>query len=116
MLLFELFSDNSLTNGLKQAALDYLTPLVAHSVPYITIQSMIDELRKLNSGLTIDRAFVLNLLDPSNIDIISKIEGDRIYISKPPEQNTQEEQDGEDNIQKVKNNAIKQAKNDIKKS
>lgn len=114
MLLFELFSGGDLTDGLKQAALDYLTPLIAHSVPYVTIQSMVDELRKLNSGLTIDRALILSILDPSKINIVSKIQGDRIYISKPPEEQTTDEKKGQDDIQKVKNNAIKQAQTNIK--
>jgi hypothetical protein len=113
MLLFELFSDNDLTTNLKQAALDYLTPLVAHNVPYVTIQSMVDELRKLNSGLTIDRAFIMNLLN--DVQVVSQIQGDRIYISKPDNEKDEDEKEGEDNIQRVKDAAIKQAKENIKK-
>jgi hypothetical protein len=114
MLLLELFADNKLTNNLTQAALDYLTPLLAHSVPYVTVQSMIDELRKLNSGLTIDRALILSILDPSKVPVVAKIVGDRIYISKPPNEQDTEEKKSEDDIQKVKDHAIKQAQDNIK--
>jgi len=85
MRLFELFDDGPLdvTSDLKNSLLDILTPMVASKVPFVTIQQIIDKLRQLRTGLTIDRNLIMTLLDPDQIKIISRIEGDRVYLSNP---------------------------------
>ena len=119
MRLNELFDNNnpqmSIANRLKQAALDIITPLLAHRVPFITVQNVIDELRDTRSGIVVDRSLVMKLLNPMKVKAVSKIEGDRIYLSPPDEgpaaQNSKDE--AENNIQNVKDKAIKQAKSRV---
>jgi hypothetical protein len=85
MLLFELFDDGPLdvSEDIKQSLMDILMPMVAQKVPFVTIQQVIDKLRQLRTGLIIDRNLVMTLLDPDQIKLISRIEGDRIYLSDP---------------------------------
>ena len=119
MRLNELYDNNnpqmSIANRLKQAALDIITPLLAHRVPLITVQNVIDELRDTRSGIVVDRSLVMKLLNPMKVKAVSKIEGDRIYLSPPDEgpaaQNSKDE--AENNIQNVKDKAIKQAKSRV---
>ena len=116
MRLCELFAEPmNIEQQLQQTALDIITPLLANKVPFITVQAVIDELRGARPGLVIDRAFVMDLMDPDKIKAVSKIEGDRIYLQAPP---TDEFKAGEDqaenDIQRVKNSAIKKAQTDVK--
>lgn len=109
MYLYEIF-DSSL-DDLKQVALDYLTPLLAQNVPFIPIISLIDELKKTQSGLTIDNALIKKIFKGNPKFILTD---DKIYINNPPDQKDQEEVEAEKNIDKVKTNAIKQAQKEIK--
>ena len=63
--------------------IDVLIPMVATKVSFVTIQQIIDKLRQFRTGVSIDRNLVISMLDPDKIKIISKIEGDRIYLSSP---------------------------------
>ena len=116
MRLDELFdSGTSIKSGLQQATIDILTPLLANKVPFVTIQSVIDNLRASRPGIVIDRALIMNILDPNQIQSISKIEGDRIYLQSPDEDSVNSSEDEEqDQIDKVKQDAMAKAQSDVK--
>lgn len=117
MRLYELFQgDLDVKGGLHQAALDILTPMLAHKLPFVTVQQMVDELRRTRSGIVVDRALVLDLLDPSRIPAIEKIEGDRIYLTPPPseaEDRETSDKKAETEIDRIKDKARKQAKKEM---
>lgn len=119
MRLDELFQQPGPSAGdhLLQAALDVITPMLAHKVPFVTVQRLIDLLRATNSGLDIDRALVVDLLDPTKVQAVSKIEGDRIYLTPPGEGDGEksDEDDRQDNIDAVKAQAIDQAQKQVSK-
>ncbi len=83
MLLFELFQDPPLemNSEMRNMILDVLTPLVAQKVPFVTVDQIIDKLREFRTGIAIDRGFIMNILDPENVKVVQKIEGDRIYLN-----------------------------------
>jgi hypothetical protein len=93
MLLLELFpddNDDSTPDGggkmqqqLRQAALDLITPLLGQNVPFITMQQVIDGLSGARFGIVITPAIIMDILNPDDVKAIDKIEGDRIYLSKP---------------------------------
>ena len=69
MRLDELFSPATpVKDRLRQMAIDFLTPLIAHQVPFVTVQQMVDELRHGRTGILVDRAMVMNLQEPGDID------------------------------------------------
>ena len=72
-----------MTEQLRQAALDYLTPLLSENVPFITINQMIEALRHNDFGIVVNKPMVMELLDPDEVEAISKIEGDRIFLTTP---------------------------------
>jgi hypothetical protein len=78
MFLCELFDD--MTEQLRQAALDYLTPLLATNVPFVTINQMLEALRNRHLGVIVTREILLDVLNPDQVEAVSKIEGDRIYL------------------------------------
>jgi hypothetical protein len=85
MYLFELFDEQSLdvTDNIKSSLMDILTPLVASEVPFVTFNQLIDKMNSSGTGLSIDRALIMDLLDPDKVKMVSKIEGDRIYLTSP---------------------------------
>jgi len=83
MLLFELFNPGAMTEQLRQAALDYLTPFLGQNVPFVTIDQLIDALRHDEFGIIISRPMVMDLLNPDEVEAVDKIEGDRIYLANP---------------------------------
>lgn len=83
MLLCELFDPDEMTNQLRQAAMDYLTPLLSQNVPFVTVNQMIEALRNGQFGIVINRPVIMDILDPDKIEAVSKIEGDRIYLQRP---------------------------------
>lgn len=85
MLLCELFNPDEMTDQLRQAALDYLTPLLSQNVPFVTINQMIEALRNSQFGIVINRPVIMDILNPDEVDAVSKIEGDRIYLHRPDE-------------------------------
>jgi hypothetical protein len=120
MRLDEIFADDlddglGVTGRLRQALLDLLTPMAANGVPFVTVQQIMDEMRDRRSGLHIDRALVMNLLNPNEVRVVQKIEGDRIYIATPvadqrdvPAEEEKREQD------RISDKATKKAKKDIR--
>lgn len=116
MHLFELFDDpNSLTHSLRQAALDMLTPMAAHKVPFVTVQQVGEELARQHSGLVINRGLIIDILNPDEVKIIKKIEGDRIYLSIPAEdEHRSTKDDAEKQKEKVSKTAASQAMKDLK--
>ena len=116
MRLFELFDDGPLdvTEDIKQSLMDILTPMVASRVPFVTIQQIIDKLRSLRTGIIIDRNLIMTLLDPDQIKIIDKIEGDRVYLSNPAAPDRSLGQDDEEKEKEhVDDLAKKQAKKEM---
>lgn len=101
MKLFELFADaagdGDMISTLRQDAIDMLMPLAAQKVPYVTVQAIIDKLRTYETGITIDRALVMQILDPNAVKLVTKIEGDKVYFTLPDEQDR-----AVDDTQKVK--------------
>lgn len=85
MLLCELFDPGEMTEQLRQAALDYLTPFLSQKVPFITVDQMIDALHHSQFGLVINRGMIMDLLNPQQVEAVDKIEGDRIFLKNPDE-------------------------------
>ncbi len=84
MLLCELFDDSlNITDDIREYVMDVLTPMVASHVPFVTVQQIIDKLRDMRTGVSIDRGLIMDILNPDKIKIIQKIQGDRIYFNDP---------------------------------
>ena len=115
MKLNEIFDEKQTSNlktKLQQYAIDYLTPLIANKVPFVTIQQVIDDLRHLHPGMYIDRGFVMDILDP--IDAVQSIEGDRIILHKDEIEGKEDKNDAEKEVDKIKKMATDQAKKEVK--
>ena len=120
MLLLELFDVEEkappIKDRLEQTAIDFLTPLVAHKVPFVTVQQVVDELRKSRPGLLVDRALVMSILDPEKVKAVKSIEGDRINLQQPDSIDRKVDDEGaEKEVEKIKDIAKKKAADDIKK-
>lgn len=119
MLLLELFDKKPEKGGvvqdLRDQMLDMLMPLATQGVPFVTIQAIVDKMKELNSGVSVDRALVMHVLDPAEVKMVSKIEGDRVYFGLDNEQNKAGEKEEEKNANKVNDMAVSQAKNNLKK-
>jgi hypothetical protein len=114
MLLCELFEPDEMTEQLRQAALDYLTPLLSQGVPFVTINQMIEALRNNNFGLVINRPMIMDILDPDQVEAIDKIEGDRIVLASPEAQNREvDAEDEEQDQEHVADMAQDQAKKSL---
>jgi len=83
MLLCELFDTDDMTEQLRQAALDYLTPLLGENVPFVTVDQMIEALRNSNFGIVINQPMIMDILDPDQVEAVDKIEGDKIFLATP---------------------------------
>lgn len=120
MLLLELFDNNNksgdggVVEELRGSILDMLTPLAAQGVPFITVQAIVNKMHELHSGLQIDRALVMHVLDPAEVKMVSKIEGDRVYFTLAPKDNKAGEDEAQKNADKVSANAMSQAKDNLK--
>ena len=102
MLLCEIFSTGGeMKDRLRQAALDIITPFIGQDLPFITIQQVIDALRRRDLGIMVDRGLLLDVLNPAEVKAVEKIQGDHIILAKP---------DGEDD--QVENDQADQQKND----
>jgi hypothetical protein len=119
MLLLELFDKKPEKGGvvqdLRDQMLDMLMPLATQGVPFVTIQAIVDKMKELNSGVSVDRALVMHVLDPAEVKMVSKIEGDRVYFGLDNDQNKAGEKEEEKNANKVNDMAVSQAKNNLKK-
>lgn len=116
MLLCELFSSGGdMMERLRQNVLDFITPLLGQDLPFVTIQQIIDKMRHLDTGITVDRALIMEILNPDEIDSIDKIEGDRVYFKRPeaaPRETSEEDKEKDKEL--VKSKAQKQAKKKLK--
>lgn len=84
MLLRELFEDTGngdMMVGLRQQVIDYLIPAVSHDVEFVTVQDIETTLRNSRTGLTIDRGLIMQILDPTKMTMVKKVEGDKVYLS-----------------------------------
>lgn len=118
MRLNELFDDPPLRieNKMRQAMIDVLTPLIANKVEFVTVDQIIDKMRDYGFGVAIDRALVMDVLDPAEIKPIKKIEGDRIYLNLPDIADREVNQDEEEKDKmRIKDKAAKQAKKELNK-
>ena len=116
MLLSELFADDSVNiiDDLRALMKDVLVPLAANKVPYVTVQQVVDRLQEVRSGARVDRAMVMTVLDPNKVELVDKIEGDRIYLSSPaPDEVAKKEEDEEADKQKIQAKANQQAKKEV---
>ncbi|CAM6054955.1 unnamed protein product [Sphagnum tenellum] len=95
-------------------AIDYLTPLVAHKVPFITVQQAVDELRRMRPGILVDRAMIMSLLDPEKVKAVKSIEGDRINLQQPDQiDNKVDDDDAQKEVDKIKDMAKQKAQKDV---
>jgi hypothetical protein len=120
MRLHELFEDDDGDTGvvqeLRDAILDMLTPLAAQGVQKVSIQAIIDKLRDVHSGVAIDRALVLHVLDPQQVKMITKIEGDSVFFNLPdPTEREVSDEKAEQEQDHLKATAVDQAKANMKK-
>lgn len=116
MRLFELFDDGPLdvTDEIKETLMDILTPMVAANVPFVTIKQIVEKLRQLRTGLVIDRNLIMTVLDPDKIKIISKIDGDRVYLNNADSPNRSlKKDDKEKEAEHVDDLATKKANQEI---
>lgn len=120
MYLTELFSDEggmTVSDHLKQAALDLLIPLAGQKVEFATVGQVIDALRQRRPGIVIDRAMVMDLLNPNKVKLVKKIEGDRIYLQLPSaESRGLAVDDAEKEKEQVQSKAIQQAMKQTKEA
>jgi hypothetical protein len=123
MLLLEIFEQKpeggSVVQELRDSMLDMLMPLAAQGVPYVSIQAIVDKMGELESGVSVDRALVMHVLDPAEVKMITKIEGDRVYfaLNNPGEgdsDNANGEAEAQKNAEKVSSMAVSQAKSNMK--
>jgi hypothetical protein len=96
MRLLELFPDSAdqdgqqdvpsegvMTQKIRQAALDVITPYLGSNVPFVTMQVLIDRLSSARFGIVITPALIQQILDPNQVKAIDRIEGNRIYLEQP---------------------------------
>jgi len=81
---------------LRQAALDIITPFVGQDLPFVTVQQVIDGLRRRDMGIMIDRGLLLDVLNPEEVKAVDKIQGDHIILAKPENEDTPGEDDQAD--------------------
>lgn len=120
MRLDELFNEGAelgnddMIGHLRDQVMDYLTPLAAKKVDYIPIQNVEDVLHQARTGLIIDRGLVMQLIDPNECKLVSKIEGDKVYLTLPvAELSKKTEDDQERDQDKIRNTASDMAKDAI---
>jgi hypothetical protein len=121
MRLDELFNDgpvedneDTAINHLRSQVMDYLTPLAVQKVESIPIQDIEDILKQARSGLIIDRGLIMQLLDPNDCKLVSKIEGDTVYITLPvADMSAKTDQDDERDKEKIANTASKVAMDQV---
>lgn len=119
MRLFELFDDepSDLVGQLRTDMIDMLLPLFANGVDHVTIQQLVDKMKEKPNGMVIDRALVTQVLDPENVKLISKIEGDKVFFKQPEDGELRKVDQDEKQKEKdrLSDKAKKQAKKEIKK-
>ncbi len=118
MLLRELFEDfgsGDMITSLRQHVIDYLIPMVSHDVEFVTVDDVENSLRNSRTGLTIDRGLIMQLLDPTKMKIVKKVDGDRVYLSVTAAMASKSNDDeAEKAADDLSDKATKQAKKSIK--
>lgn len=116
MLLRDLFEDPmDMMTTLRQQVIDYLIPMVSHNIEFITVQDVEDTLRNSRTGLTIDRGLIMQILDPTKLKMVKKVEGDKIYLSVTAAMTSAKSDDQVEKAADTLNNkATAQAKKSIK--
>lgn len=112
MLLRELFDDRpvNVVDDLRSLVIDVLTPLAAGNIPFVTVQQIVDRLREARSGVRVDRNLIMTILNPDEVKIVKKIEGDRIYLSLPVRDEVSKTEDDEEREkERIRGKAQKQA-------
>lgn len=118
MRLFEFLGNPSpsLKDDMRASILDVLTPLAANKVEFVSVDRIIEKLKGTHNGLTVDRDVVMQVLDPNEVKLIKKIEGDKIFLTLPsPTANADNEKEHERKINKIKGSATKQAQKSVAK-
>ena len=127
MRLFELFPDDDqplkpnsggeMKEQLRQAALDLITPLLGQNVPFVTMQQVIDSLSGSRFGIVITPSLVMDILNPTEVKAVEKIEGGRVYLadlnSADPDREVDQDQAEKDD-QTVDDMAASQANKQMK--
>lgn len=95
--------------------MDLLTPIAASGVEYVTFKQLIQKLQSIPSGLHIDRALIMQVLDPNKFPLIKSIEGEKIYLNPSIEgpdrsvTDTQKDQEADQITKTATKQAIKSA-------
>jgi hypothetical protein len=120
MRLSELFDEDP--DGVNDDAdirnylMDVLLPLYDGGVPFVSVQSVQDQLENLDTGINLDDDYVMNLLNPDKFKIIKKIEDDKIYFNQQFDPDTvvsdTEKEKGQKRFDKL---AADQAAKEVKK-
>ena len=116
MRYYEIIKESS-SESFKVAILDLLTPIAASGVEYVTFKQLAQKLKSIPSGLHIDRALIMQILDPNEFPLIKSIEGDKIFLNpsiEGPERAVNDEQKDREADQ-IKKTAASQALKSIKK-
>lgn len=115
MRIGDLF-ESDMVGALRQQVIDFLIPLVSHNIDYVTVKEIESMLIDAKTGLTIDRALVMQVLDPTRVKPIKKIEGDKVYLSVTAGMNSdaKSEEESEKEAEKISDKAAKVAKSSIK--
>lgn len=118
MFLYELFEseDGGMIAQLRQYVMDYVLPMVSHDVDSVPIQDIEDKLVSMKTGLAINRSLVQQVLDPTKLQMIKKVEGDRVYFNVDAEQVTPDasQQEQERRTEKFHARATDAAKEKVK--
>lgn len=118
MLLNELFDEtegSSVVQELRDAIIDMLTPLAAQGVPKVSVQQIIDKMREEHTGVAIDRALVMHVLDPQEVKLVTKIEGDTVFFNLSDEDKYAAGEDQQEKDAKhMQSTALKQATKNVK--
>lgn len=117
MHLFELFADSvDVAEELRQAILDVLIPMAGSGVPYVGIDQVVEKLSQMKSGIRVDRALVLDILDPKEVPLVKAITGDRIeFTAASSIDSAKSEDEAMKGQKKVQDMANKELQRNLKK-
>lgn len=117
MRLCEFFGEtDSLTDDMRSSILDILTPLASKGREFVSLSAVTKKLEELHPGISIDRDIAMQVLDPMEVKIITKIEGDKVYLAQPsPISSASNEKEAKKKADKVKDMAAKGAKKSVQK-
>ncbi len=116
MRLDELFGDKGAIDHFRNVVLDYLTPLAAANIEKVDMSDLEEVMHLDDSGIIIDRTLMMKVLDPNELKMVKKIEGDTVYISFPVDEiSAKTEEDEEKDKQNIKKKAGNEAMKAVKK-